>query len=41
MEALGINVGYLIMQVLCIGVVPILIIVGFAVYLIRKGRSSE
>ncbi len=40
MEALGINVGYLILQVIIIGVIPLLIAVGLAVYLIRKNRSG-
>ncbi len=40
MEALGINVGYLILQVIIIGVIPLLIAVGLAVYLIRKDRSG-
>lgn len=39
MEALGINVGYLVVQVIIIGI-PLIIVVGVAVYLIRKGRSG-
>lgn len=40
MEALGINVGYLVMQVIIILVIPLLIAVGVAVFLIKKGRSG-
>jgi hypothetical protein len=40
MEALEINVGYLILQVICFIIVPILIVGGFVIYLIRKNQSK-
>ncbi len=41
MEALGINIGYLLLQIMCIGVIPVLLAGGFAIYLIRKNRSDS
>lgn len=40
MEALGINVGYLILQVICFIIIPILIVGGFVIYLVRKNQSK-
>ena len=40
MEALGINVGYLILQVICFVILPILIVGGFVIYLIGKDQSK-
>jgi LPXTG-motif cell wall-anchored protein len=40
MEALGINIGYLLVQLALFGL-PIVLLVGAAVYFFRKNKSSK
>ncbi len=41
MEALGINVGYLMLQVFCIIVLPLLIVMGIVYWLIQKSSLKK
>lgn len=41
MEALGINLGYLAIQILCMMVIPLLIAAGIAYWLIQRNALKE
>jgi hypothetical protein len=41
MEAFGINVGYLVLQMICLIIIPLLLIVGLVVYLAKRNQANK